>query len=66
MKEEEEKNGISASKIEETFMATFTASYTDMFSIVQTVPLKDGGENIPVTRGNCTVSERMMLVCLDA
>lgn len=55
---EESKNGSessSGSSFEEIFMSTFTASYTDIFDTVQTVSLKEGGENIPVTPSNCEV-----------
>ena len=46
---------------EETFMATFQVSFSDMFDNVQTVNLREGGDQISVTLENrkvqyvCTV-----------
>ena len=37
---------------EETFMASFQVSFSDMFDNVQTVNLREGGDQIPVTLEN--------------
>ncbi|CAI7875830.1 unnamed protein product, partial [Closterium sp. NIES-54] len=38
--------------VEEVYSWCFEASYTDVFGSPTTVPLKDGGENLPVTNSN--------------
>lgn len=37
---------------QETFLATFSVTYSDMFASVQTVNLVENGEQIPVTLDN--------------
>lgn len=41
---------------EETFMATFQVSYSDVFGTMHTHDLKEGGDGIPVSKNNCQVS----------
>ena len=44
---------------QETFMATFQVSFTDMFGNLQTFDLREGGDKIPVTMENrdvCTLN----------
>ncbi|GJP52902.1 hypothetical protein CLOM_g12065 [Closterium sp. NIES-68] len=38
--------------VEEVYSWSFEASYTDVFGSPATVPLKEGGENLPVTNSN--------------
>ena len=37
---------------QETFMATFQVSFTDMFGNLQTFDLREGGDKIPITLQN--------------
>ena len=37
---------------QETFMATFQVSFSDMFDNLQTFDLREGGDKIPVTLEN--------------
>ena len=54
---------------EETFMASFQVSFSDMFDNVQTVNLREGGDQIPLTLENrkvqymCTVLHTHALPC---
>ena len=41
---------------EETFMATFQVSYSDVFGTMHTHDLKEGGDGIPVSKNDCQVS----------
>ena len=54
---------------EETFMASFQVSFSDMFDNVQTVDLREGGRQIPVTLGNRKVRLQYvymyMYICLS-
>ena len=50
-----------AKDFEETFMATFQVSYSDMFDTLHTHDLKEGGDKIPVTMDNCQVSSNCLL-----
>lgn len=50
-------------EFEDTFMATFQISFSDMFGTVHSHKLKDGGEKIPVTKDNCKVT---MLFCITS
>lgn len=50
------KSSESEESFESTFMSTFSVSYTDMYSCLQTVPLKENGQNIPITEDNVQVT----------
>ena len=41
---------------EETFMATFQVSYSDVFGTLHTHDLKEGGDSVSITKSNCQVS----------
>ena len=41
-----------AEDFQETFMATFRVSFSDMFGNLQTFDLREGGDKIPVTLAN--------------
>ena len=51
-----EYDGDTAS-FEDTFMATFQVSFSDVFGNLITHDLKEGGDGIPVTKDNCQVSK---------
>ena len=46
----------SAKEFEDTFMATFQVSFSDVFGTMHTHELKEGGDSIPVTKKNRQVS----------
>ena len=45
---------------EDTYMATFQVSFTDMFGTLNTYNLKEDGDKIPITPDNCQVSTSHM------
>ena len=47
-------------EFEETYMATFQVSFSDVFGTLHTHILKEGGESIPVTMENRQVGGEMM------
>ena len=51
-----------AGSFEDTFMATFRVSFSDVFGHMHTHDLKKDGDSIPVTKGNCKVSKKPTLV----
>ncbi len=48
-------NPSDGRSFEETFMSTFSISYTDMYACQRIVDLKEGGDKIPVTMVNTKV-----------
>ena len=40
---------------EDTFMATFKVSMSDLFGTIHTHNLKEDGDKMPVTKANCQV-----------
>ena len=44
-----------AASFEDTFMASFRVSYSDIFGNMHTHDLKEAGDSIPVTKENCQV-----------
>ena len=46
-----------AGSFEDTFMASFRVSFSDIFGHMHTHDLKEGGDSIPVTKENCQVSK---------
>lgn len=49
------KSSENEESFENTFMSTFSVSYTDMYSCLQTIPLKENGQNIQVNEDNVQV-----------
>ena len=51
-----------AANFEDTFMATFRVSFSDIFGNMHTHDLKEGGDSIPVTKENCQVSKSLKII----
>jgi hypothetical protein len=51
------EHSSDAASFEDTFMASFRVSFSDIFGNMHTHDLKEGGDSIPVTRENCQVSK---------
>ena len=47
----------ASASFEDTFMATFRVSFSDVFGTMHTHDLKEGGDSIPITKENCQVSK---------